>query len=44
MPTLTIQIPSSDGLGAGAGPDSVKGSKTLGCVKVHNQFSGLDVD
>ena len=46
MPTLTIQIPSNDGVGAGAGPglDSVKGSKTLGCVKVHNQFSGLDVD
>ena len=42
MPTLTIQVPSSDG--AGAGPDSVKGSKTSGCVKVHNQFSGLDVD
>lgn len=42
MPTLTIQVPSSDG--AGVGPDSVKGSKTLGCVKVHNQFSGLDVD
>jgi hypothetical protein len=41
MPTLTIQVPSSsDGLG----PDTVKGSKTLGCVKVHNQFSGLDVD
>ena len=42
MPTLTIQIPSNDGVGAG--PDSVKGSKTLGCVKVHNQFAGLDVD
>ena len=42
MPTLTIQVPSNDG--AGAGPDSVKGSKTLGCVKVHNQFAGLDVD
>lgn len=42
MPTLTIQVPSSDGVGAG--PDSVKGSKTLGCVKVHNQFAGLDVD
>jgi hypothetical protein len=43
MPTLTIQVPSSSD-GAGAGADSVKGSKTLGCVKVHNQFSGLDVD
>jgi len=42
MPTLTIQVPSNDGVGAG--PDSVKGIKTLGCVKVHNQFSGLDVD
>ena len=42
MPTLTIQVPSNDSVGAG--PDSVKGSKTLGCVKVHNQFAGLDVD
>jgi hypothetical protein len=42
MPTLTIQVPSSDG--AGAGPDTVKGSKTSGSVKVQNQFSGLDVD
>jgi hypothetical protein len=41
MPTLTIQVPSSsDGLG----PDTVKGSKTSGSVKVQNQFSGLDVD
>ena len=35
--SLTIQVPSSDA-------DTVKGSKTSGCVKVHNQFSGLDVD
>ncbi len=35
--TLTIQVPSSD-------TDTVKGSKTSGSVKVHNQFSGLDVD
>ncbi len=46
MPTLTIQIPSSSdtGVDAGAGAGTVKGSKTSGSVKVHNQFAGLDVD
>ena len=46
MPTLTIQIPSSSdtGVDAGAGVGTVKGSKTSGSVKVHNQFAGLDVD
>ena len=39
MPTLTIEVPSS-----GTDTDTVKGSKTSGCVKVHNQFAGLDVD
>ena len=35
--SLTIEVPSSDA-------DTVKGSKTSGSVKVHNQFAGLDVD
>ena len=43
MPTLTIQVPSSD-TEPGAGAGTVKGSKVYGSVKVHNQFSGLDVD
>jgi hypothetical protein len=43
MPTLTIEVPSS-GTGTGTDTDTVKGSKTSGCVKVHNQFAGLDVD
>lgn len=37
--TLTIDVPSS-----GTDTDTVKGSKTSGSVKVHNQFAGLDVD
>jgi hypothetical protein len=41
MPTLTIQVPSSD---SGTGEGTVKGSKAYGSVKVQNQFSGLDVD
>ena len=41
--TLTIEVPSSDS-GTGTGTDTVKGSKASGSVKVHNQFSGLDVD
>lgn len=38
VPTLSVQIPNVD--------DSaqVKGAKTSGTVKVHNQFAGLDVD
>jgi hypothetical protein len=51
VPSLTVQIPSSssEGAGAGAGGDvfasqQVKGAKTTGSVKVHNQFAGLDVD
>jgi hypothetical protein len=39
--TLTIDVPSS---GTDTGTDTVKGSKTSGSVKVHNQFAGLDVD
>jgi hypothetical protein len=35
IPSLTIQIPK---------PDEVKGVKTTGSVKVHNQFAGLDVE
>jgi hypothetical protein len=52
VPSLTVQIPSSsaDGAdvgaaGAGAGDvfvsNQVKGAKTTGSVKVHNQFAGL---
>ena len=49
MPTLTIQVPSSDsgtgtGTGTGEGTGTVKGNKAYGSVKVQNQFSGLDVD
>jgi hypothetical protein len=43
MPTLTIEVPSSDA-GTDAGAGTVKGSKTYGSVKVQNQFAGLDVD
>ena len=50
VPSLTVEIPSttSDG-SSGAGGDVfasryVKGAKTSGNVKVHNQFAGLDVD
>ena len=35
VPSLTIQIPK---------PDELKGVKTTGSVKVHNQFAGLDVE
>jgi hypothetical protein len=50
VPSLTVQIPSSasDGVvvGGGVGVDvfasqQVKGAKTTGSVKVHNQFAGL---
>jgi len=52
VPSLTVQIPSSSasdgggGGGGGAGGDvfasqQVKGAKTTGSVKVHNQFAGL---
>jgi hypothetical protein len=46
VPSLTVQIPSST---ASVGGDvfasqQVKGAKTTGSVKVHNQFAGLDVD
>jgi hypothetical protein len=50
VPSLTVQIPSSasDGVvvGVGVGVDvfasqQVKGAKTTGSVKVHNQFAGL---
>ena len=52
VPSLTVEIPSTSsggGAGAGAGADvfasrQVKGAKTSGNVKVHNQFAGLDVD
>ena len=50
IPSLTVVIPSasSDG-GSGGGADvfamrQVKGAKTSGNVKVHNQFAGLDVE
>jgi hypothetical protein len=48
VPSLTVQIPSSsasDGGGGGGGDvfasQQVKGAKTTGSVKVHNQFAGL---
>ena len=53
VPSLTVQIPSSSasdgvvgGVGVGVGGDvfashQVKGAKTSGSVKVHNQFAGL---
>jgi hypothetical protein len=50
VPSLTVQIPSSSTESAGgAGADlfasqQVKGAKTTGSVKVHNQFAGLDVE
>jgi hypothetical protein len=48
VPSLSIQIPNRDGNGVGANEHEeeqrVKGSKSSGCVKVQNQFAGLDVD
>ena len=54
VPSLTVEIPSTtsdggSGSGAGAVGDvfasrQVKGAKTSGNVKVHNQFAGLDVE
>lgn len=48
VPSLTVEIPSTSSDG-GAGGDvfasrQVKGAKTSGNVKVHNQFAGLDVE
>lgn len=51
VPSLSIQIPNRDGNGVvGVGANAheeeprVKGSKSSGCVKVQNQFAGLDVE
>ena len=54
IPSLTVVIPSASsdggsGSGGGGGADvfamrQVKGAKTSGNVKVHNQFAGLDVE
>jgi hypothetical protein len=48
VPSLSIQAPSStttdDTAAANGEVDKVKGSKSTGCVKVQNQFAGLDVD
>jgi len=49
VPSLSIQIPNRDGNGvveANAHEEHprVKGSKSSGCVKVQNQFAGLDVE
>jgi len=50
VPSLSIQIPNRDGNGVGVGANTheedprVKGSKASGCVKVQNQFAGLDVE
>ena len=48
IPSLTVEIPSASSDG-GSGADvfvmrQVKGAKTSGNVKVHNQFAGLDVE
>ena len=48
IPSLSVQIPNRDenGVGANAHEEElrVKGSKASGCVKVQNQFAGLDVE
>ena len=45
IPSLTIQIPKSDdNHERGEGGSQLKGVKTTGSVKVHNQFAGLDVE
>jgi hypothetical protein len=45
MPSLTVQIPKSDeNHERGEGGSQLKGAKTTGSVKVHNQFAGLDVE
>jgi hypothetical protein len=45
VPSLTIQIPKSDdNHERGEGGSQLKGVKTTGSVKVHNQFAGLDVE
>jgi hypothetical protein len=48
VPSLSIQAPSStttdDTAAANGEVAKVKGSKSTGCVKVQNQFAGLDVD
>jgi len=52
VPSISIQIPNRDGNGVGVGVGAntheddprVKGSKASGCVKVQNQFAGLDVE
>jgi hypothetical protein len=42
VPSLTVQIPNVDAIEPV--PVQMKGAKSTGHVKVHNQFSGLDVD
>jgi hypothetical protein len=45
VPSLTVQIPKSDeNHERGEGFIQLKGAKTTGSVKVHNQFAGLDVE
>ena len=53
IPSLSVQIPSSSSTASAAGAEGdifasrhqqVKGAKTSGSVKVHNQFAGLDVE
>jgi hypothetical protein len=45
VPSLTVQIPKSDeNHERGEGGSQLKGAKTTGSVKVHNQFAGLDVE
>jgi hypothetical protein len=45
VPSLTVQIPKSDeNTERGEGGSQLKGTKTTGSVKVHNQFAGLDVE
>ena len=48
VPSLSINVPSStrtdDNAAANGAAARVKGSKSTGCVKVQNQFAGLDVD
>jgi hypothetical protein len=42
VPSLTVQIPDADASEPVVG--HLKGTKSTGHVKVHNRFSGLDVD
>jgi hypothetical protein len=44
MPSLTVQIPNYDASSGTDEPVKVKGIKTTGSIKVHNQFADLDID